>query len=45
MTLTSDLENQRIGMCVSISCRNIRTEHVLPDAEEDAEQVPPILQS
>ncbi len=31
ITLAADLEDQGIGMCVSIPCRNIRTERVLPD--------------
>ena len=30
-TLAADLEDQGIGMCVSIPCRNLRTERVLPD--------------
>ena len=31
ITLAADLEEQGIGICVSIPCKNIRMEHVLPD--------------
>jgi hypothetical protein len=52
--LAANLEDQGIGMGVSIPCRNICTECVLPDergspeiaeTQPDAEQVPTVKQS
>ena len=45
ITLEASVEDQGIGMCVSVSYRNIRTEHVLPNAVQHAGQVPLVTQS
>ncbi len=39
ITLAADLEDQGIGLCVSIPCRNICTERVLPDERGSPEIV------